>query len=151
MKLAEALMERKDRKARMEALKKRLYQNAKTEEGTTPAEVPSSLLADLAREIDAFAALVGRIHRTNATNALDDGTPLADALIQRDMLRYRHLVLGNLADHALPSTSRYSARELRSVATVDIAQVRRDADDVARACRLLDSRIQRRNWEIDLV
>src|SRR5690242_2483141 len=51
MKLAEALMERKDTKARMEALKKRLYQNAKTEEGVPPAEAPSGLLDELAREV----------------------------------------------------------------------------------------------------
>ena len=35
---------------------------------------------------------------------LEDGTSLAAALVRRDMLRYRHLVLENLADHALPST-----------------------------------------------
>ena len=72
------------------------------------------------------------------------------ALIRKDMLRYRHLVLTNLADHAVSTGPRYSARELRTVPTIDVVATRRRADDAAREGRILDARIQRMNWETQL-
>jgi hypothetical protein len=151
MKLAEALMERKDTKARMEALKKRLYANAKTEEGGAPAEPPGDLLLELLREVEAFEQIVSRINRTNAAAQFADGTSLVLTLIQKDMLRYRHLVLTNLADHAVAAPGRYSARELRSVPAVDVSEARRAADRFAREGRLLDAQIQRLNWATELL
>jgi len=151
MKLAEALMERKDIKTRMEALKKRLYANAKVEEGGAPAEPPGPLLAELLREVDAFEQIVARIDRTNAAAHFDDGQSLVLALIRKDMLRYRHLVMTNVADHAVAAPGRYSARELRSVPAIDVAAMRREADRVAREARVLDARVQRLNWETVLL
>ena len=151
MKLAEALMERKDIKARMEALKKRLYANAKTEEGAKPAEPPAELLAQLLDEVTAFEQIVARINRTNAAAHFADGGSLVLALIQKDMLRYRHLALTNLADHAVAAPGRYSARELRTVPAIDVSEIRRAADRVAREGRVLDARIQRLNWETMLI
>ncbi len=151
MKLAEALMERKDIKARMEALKKRLYGNAKTEEGATPPEPPGELLASLLDEVAAFEQLVARINRTNASAHFADGGSLVLALIQKDMLRYRHIVLTNLADHAVAAPGRYSPRELRSIPAIDVGETRRAADRAARDGRVLDARIQRLNWETMLV
>jgi hypothetical protein len=135
----------------MEALKKRLYGNAKTEEGGTPAEPPAELLSALLAEVAAFEQIVARINRTNASARFADGESLALVLIQKDMLRYRHLVLTNLADHAVAAPGRYSARELRSVPAVDVSELRRAADRVAREGRLLDARIQRLNWETTLL
>jgi hypothetical protein len=131
----------------MEALKKRLYGNARTEEGATPAEPPAELLAELLVEVSAFEQIVARINRTNAGAHFADGGSLVLALIQKDMLRYRHLVLTNLADHAVAAPGRYSARELRSVPAIDVSETRRAADRVAREGRVLDARIQRLNWE----
>lgn len=150
MKLAEALMERKDIKTRMEALKKRLYANAKIEEGASAVEPPKELLRELENEVTAFERVVARIHHTNASARFADGEDLVQTLIRKDMLRFRHMVLGNLADHAVAAPSRYSARELRTVAAIDVGQLRRDADTLAREARLLDARIQRLNWETDL-
>ena len=150
MKLAEALMERKDIKGRMEALKKRLHASAKAEEGHPPAEAPSELLGSLANEILAFEQIVARINLTNAATRFPDGESLVLALIRKDMLRYRHLVLTNLADHAVSTGPRYSARELRTVPTIDVVATRRRADDAAREGRILDARIQRMNWETQL-
>jgi hypothetical protein len=151
MKLTEALMERKDLKTHMEALKKRLYANARVEDGTAPAEPPGVLLAELLDTVTAFEELVARIDRTNALAHFDDGEPLVRALIRKDMHRYRHLVLTNLADHAVAAPTRYSARELRTVPAVDVAELRRTADRTAREARLLDARIQRLNWATTLL
>ncbi len=134
----------------MEALKKRLYANAKVEEGAKPAEDPAALLRELLDEVAAFEHIVARINHTNAAATFSDGSSLVFALIQKDMLRYRHLMLTNLANHAVAAPGRYSARELRSVPAVEVEALRREADRVAREGRLLDGRIQRLNWEVEL-
>lgn len=121
------------------------------EEGETPAEDPDALLAELLAEVAAFESIVARINLTNAAARLPDGTSLVLALIQKDMHRYRHLTLQNLANHAVAAPTRYSARELRSVPAVDVSALRREADRVARDGRLLDGKIQRLNWEVDLM
>ena len=146
-------MERKDTKTRMEGLKKRLYAVARTEEGSLPPEAPLELLRELLGEVLAFEGLVARIDCTNAATKLSDGTPLVSGLIRRDMLRYRHLLVSGLADHAIASASqgRYSAREIRSVPAVDVSQLRRDSDRFAREGRLLDAAIQRTNWSTHVV
>lgn len=145
-------MERKDTKARMEALKKRLRAAARTEEGQAPPEDPAAMLNELYAEVLAFESLVARIDRTNAIAAVADGSSLVDALVRRDMLRYRHLVVASLCEHAVASTpARYSARELRQVPAIDVSRLRREADRFARDARLLDAQIQKTNWATPLV
>src|SRR5689334_21811535 len=132
MKLAEALSERKAIKAKMEELKQRIYRNAQTQEGEAPSERPEDLIAELRAATERFAALVARINATNALAALDSGESLASAVLRKDMLRYLQMVCANLADKATPSQDRYSRREIRTVPSVDIAALRRDADAIAK-------------------
>lgn len=150
MKLAEALIERKATKTAMEELKARIYRNALVQEGERPSEDPLALLAELERAVDAFCALVAAVNRANGAARLPDGTPLGEALIRRDMLRYLHLVYGNLADKATPGQSRYSNREIKLVPAVDVGAVRRRADEFAKACRRLDAGVQSSNWLVEL-
>ena len=150
MKLAEALMERKALRERMEALKARIYVNARVQEGETPAEKPTELLAELETDIARFIALVTRINRTNAAALLPDGRTLAEAITQRDMLHLQQLVHENLASKATPAQERYSNREIKLLPTVDVAAIRKKSDEYARAARLLDLALQQANWQIDL-
>lgn len=151
MKLAEALLERKAIKTKMEELKHRLYQNAQTQEGLAPTEEPLGLLSELAATVHQFEEIVARINATNAEARLEDGTTLGRAILQKDMLRYMHLVLTNLADKATPSQQRYSEREIKQVPAINVADLRRRADETARAARLLDARIQEANWKTELL
>ena len=151
MKLAEALIERKAIKTKMEELKKRIYQNAQVQDGDSPIESPLVLIEELNQEIKAFENIVNKINKTNSKILLDEDLTMAEALIQRDMLRYRHFVIVNLADKATPTTERYSQREIKFTPTVNVAQVRKSADEVAKACRQLDMKIQQANWLNDLL
>ena len=54
MKLAEALIERKALKTKMEELKSRIYKNAQTQEGDEPVERPLELLSQLQEESSKF-------------------------------------------------------------------------------------------------
>lgn len=149
MKLAEALLERKAVKTAMEDLKARAYRNALVQEGEPPSEDPLVLLTELERAVDTFSTFVAGINRANGVARLADGMPLGEALVRRDMLRYLHLVYGNLADKATPGQSRYSNREIKLVPAIEVAVLRRRADELAKACRVLDAAVQATNWLVD--
>ena len=150
MKLAEALIERKSIKTKMEELKKRIYQNSQVQDGDEPTEPPLQLVEQLYKEIDEFEKLVIRINKTNIETILNNGMSMMEALTKRDMLRYKHFIYNNLADKATPSTDRYSQREIKFIPTVNITDIRKKADDMAKECRLLDTKIQEANWTVEL-
>ncbi len=151
MKLAEALIERKAIKVKMEEIKKRIYQNAQVQEGDQPTESPLELITELNAETEKLEKLIVRINRTNNEANLEDGMNLMEALTKRDMLRYKQFILSNLADKATPSTDRYSQREIKFIPTVGITEIRNQSDSIAKSCRLLDTKIQQANWTIELV
>lgn len=151
MKLAEALMERKTIKTRMEDVKQRIYRNAQVQEGELPAEPPEALFEELTREVDRFVALVPRIAATNGVARLAGGTPLAAAIVRKDMLHYLHFIHTNFADKATPAADRYSRREIRMIPAMPIADVRRRADEIAKRARILEVEIQAANWAVDLI
>ncbi|MEM7134813.1 MAG: DIP1984 family protein [Chloroflexota bacterium] len=151
MKLAEALMERKAIKTKMEGLKKRIYQNSMVQEEENPIEDPLRMLDELRIETEKFEELIARINRTNNATLLLDGMTLMEAILKKDMLNYLHLVHVNLADKATPINDRFSHREIKFVPTVDISEIRQKADKIAQEYRRLDAKIQAANWKTDLI
>jgi hypothetical protein len=151
MKLAEALILRADQHKRLEQLKQRLLTNAKVQEGDAPAEDPAALLAEFERIAEAFETSIRTINRTNTTTRLDDSMTLTDALARRDVLRARHAAYRALAEAAVSTGGRYSRSEIKMVSTVNVADMQRRADELARAYRDLDTRIQEANWRVDLL
>lgn len=151
MKLAEALIERKATKTKIESLKKRIYQNGRVQAGDEPVEDALELFEELGKVLAHYETLVVRINRTNTEVFLEEGQTLMEALVARDMLRLQHFVLNNLADKAAPSEERYSLREIKFVPAFDVRATRARADRVAQACRELDARIQKVNWTADLI
>jgi hypothetical protein len=152
MKLAEALALRADASRRAEQLRARVAGSARYQEGETPAEDAAALLAEAGQVLDELESLIRRINRTNAAAPAGDGT-LTDALARRDVLRLRHSVLTSAAD-AAAGDGRHGFRQLRSelkmIPALPVADLRRQADEVARQLREVDTLIQRTNWEADL-
>ena len=151
MKLAEALNERTARRDKIEELKQRLYRNTLVQEGETPAEDPAALLVELGEQIEAFTALLTRINLTNTRASLPDGMLLVEALARRDMLHLQQLVHDNMASKANPDQDRYSKREIKLIATVNVAALRARRDELARTARRLDLTIQQTNWLTELM
>jgi hypothetical protein len=153
MKLAEALALRADASRRAEQLRSRVTGSARFQEGETPAEDAISLLTEAGDVLDELESLIRRINRTNAATLIEGGT-LTDALARRDVLRLRHSILTSAADAAAGEGQR-GYRQLRSelkmVPALPVAEVRRQADDLARQVRAVDTLIQRINWEVDLL
>jgi hypothetical protein len=155
VRLGEALAERSDAKRRVEQLRARVVSNARYQEGETPAEDAGRLLVEADEVLDRLEDLVRRINRTNATTPMGDDGTISDALARRDVLRARHAVLTASADAAVGREQhgyvRQMRSELRMLSALDVASVRERADELAREIRLLDIRIQRTNWEVDLL
>jgi hypothetical protein len=151
MKLAEALILRADCKKRLEQLKARVIRNARVQEGDRPAEEPQGLLAEAERVARELTDLVKRINRTNSATAFGDGLSLSDALAERDTLGLRFRLYSELAQAASISQDRYTRSEVKYLSAVSVADAQKLADELARAYRALDARIQEMNWKAELV
>ncbi len=145
MKLAEGLMQRADLQRRAEQLKARLVRSARVQEGEQPAEDLNEMMAELEQVSAQLVSLVQRINRTNMQTAFGNGS-IADAIAERDALRLRQQVYSALAEAAVARQDRYMRSEMRFVAAVNVAEVQRLADTLARQYRGLDGRIQAANW-----
>lgn len=71
------------------------------------------------------------------------------------MLRLRHAVIITAADAAAGRDQRGMGRQLRSelriLSALPVAELRAQADVLAREIREVDMRIQRAHWEVDLL
>lgn len=155
MKLAEALALRADAARRVEQLRARIVANARFQEGEEPAEDAQALLAEATAVLDELETLIRRINRTNAAADMGADGTITDALARRDVLRMRHSVVTATADAAVgrsgPGMVRQLRSELKMLTALPVAQLRARADVLAREIRELDVRIQRANWEFDLM
>lgn len=154
MKLAEALALRADAARRIEQLKARIVANARYQEGEEPSEDAAALLAESSTALDEFESLVQRINRTNAAAVLGPEGTLSDALATRDTLRLRHSVVTAAADAAAGKNAGYQRQlrsELKMLSALPVARLRSEGDVLSRRIRELDVRIQRANWEVDLL
>ncbi|WP_378740372.1 DIP1984 family protein [Nocardia brasiliensis] len=155
MKLAEALSLRADSVRRIEQLRARIVSSARYQEGEEPAEDATALLVEAGAVLGEYETLIRRINRTNAAARIDAGGTLTDALARRDALRLRHSVLTAAADAAAGQNQSGYTRQLRSelkmLSALPVAELRGQADELARELRELDVRIQRANWEVDLL
>lgn len=155
MKLAEALSLRATAVRRIEQLRARIVSNARYQEGEEPAEDAAALLAEVDGVLEEYESLIRRINRTNAATTIGADGTLTDASGRRDALRWRHHVLTTAADAAAGNNQQGYSRQLRSelkmLSALHVADLRAQADQVARELRELDVRIQRSNWEVDLL
>ena len=150
MKLAEALILRADSQKRIEQLKSRLLRNARIQEGEEPSEAPSSLIVELENIALELVDLIKRINKTNSNTVLPEGGSIADALAERDVLVLRRSALADLAMLASTRHDRITRSEVKYLSTVNVAEIQKRADELAKTYRELDARIQALNWQTEL-
>jgi hypothetical protein len=63
----------------------------------------------------------------------------------------RHSALKTIIDATAKAQPRYSRSEIRIVRTVDVAALRKSADDAARQRRQPDAEIQQTDWTVDVM
>jgi hypothetical protein len=150
MKLGEALARRSDVQTRIAQVRDRLAATALVQEGDEPPEPSQALLAELDALLEELRELIVAVNRTNATTRLPSGATLTEALARRDVLRMRHAALTAIVKATAQAQARYSRSEIRIVRTVDVAALRKAADDAAKERRELDAEIQQVNWTVDV-
>lgn len=151
MKLAEALILRADCQKRFEQLKVRIIRSALVQEGDAPPENPQALLVEAERVSGELADLIKRINKTNSATLFETGRTLSDALAERDVLGLKRGVYNELANAASVMQSRYTKSEVKFKSTVNVAEVQQRVDELSKAYRELDARIQELNWQTELV
>ncbi len=151
MKLAEALILRADYNKRTAQLRQRISANAKVQEGEEPAENPQVLLKEFEQIADSTFDLIKRINKTNITTHFEDDKTLTDVLAERDILAARRKMYEELVSAASASQDRYSRSEIKFQSTVSVRDIQKKVDDLAKAYRELDMKIQALNWKTDLL
>ncbi len=150
MKLASALSERADIQRRLSELSERLANNAKVQEGDTPAEDPQELLAEMDGLIDRLETLIYRINMTNS-KVETDGVSMTMMIARRDGLKKRIAMLRGFLDCASSKVERYSRAEIAVHSTVDVKELQKQVDGFSRELRELDEKIQELNWTTELL
>ncbi|MCL2604689.1 MAG: DIP1984 family protein [Defluviitaleaceae bacterium] len=153
MKLAEALIARKDYQNKAAQIKRRMEQNIKVEEDTEPAEDIAKLFRQYDATMSDLETLVKRINKTNAVTVIDAGETLVDAIAARDCLKAKIGVYNELIKEAadLRGDSWRSEKRIKYIRLVDISEMRKSTDGMAKQFRELDTKIQGLNWTTELI
>lgn len=150
MKLAEALQERADLNRRIQQLHQRLGSNAVVQEGEQPAEDPAELLAELDGCVSSLEQLITRINLTNC-RTLVDGESLTALLARRDALKLKLSAYRDLTYSASQLGRRATYTEIKLLSTVNVKELQKQVDAMAKELRLLDNTIQAANWATELL
>jgi hypothetical protein len=150
MKLAEALLLRADMQKKLASLRERVVANAVIQEGDKPNEDPEKLLKEAYGVLDELESLVFRINECNLRNKLSDGITITEAIARRDALAQRHGLLQAALGGLRREPDRYSVREIKWVAVLDVPKMQKQSDDLAKKIRELNAKIQEANWKIEL-
>ena len=150
MKLAVALSERADIQRRLSELNDRLANNAKVQEGDSPAEDPKALLAEMDSLVSRMETLIVQINLTNSRTTAD-GSTMTGLLARRDCMKKRVAMLRGFLDCASSKVDRYSRAEIAVRSTVDVSELQKDIDRLSRELRELDEKIQGLNWTTELI
>jgi hypothetical protein len=150
MKLAEALMVRADMQKKLASLRERITLNAVVQEGDTVHENPEDLIKQSFMLLDQIERLVAAVNRINLNHKLPDGATLTEAIARRDSLVQRHAILQAAIAGTRKEPSRYSTREIKWVATVNVPKLHEQADNISRQIRELNAQIQQTSWAVDI-
>jgi predicted transcriptional regulator len=152
--LAEALVERKGLKDRLDSLRQRVIANARVQEGDRPTEDPAELMAQIDATANELEQLIVAINRTNLAARLpgEEGWSLMEAIAHRDMLTLRQAAVSQIIEAARTTRDRWAMtrNEVRTTATVDVAALQKQVDALAKERRELDTRLQAANWSTRL-
>lgn len=151
MKLSEALILRADCQKRLNQIKERIVNNVKVQEGDTPAESVSALLAQAEEVASTYQTLIRQINKTNLHTEFAAGMTLTDALAERDVLALRRNLYQELVNAANVRQERFTRSEVKFTITVNISVMQKQVDELAKAYRELDMKIQEANWRTELM
>ncbi|MFS0936887.1 DIP1984 family protein [Enterococcus casseliflavus] len=150
MKLAEALLLRRDLNNRLFQLRNEISSSVLVQEGDTLDRSITELFKEYDEINQQYSELVVAINRKNATASLaDSALLLMEALEQREQLRRKHALLTQALDET-KAAPRMGRNEIRLVRTIDTKTLTEQLNMTAKQLRELDGKIQQTNWLVDL-
>ncbi|MER2117799.1 MAG: DIP1984 family protein [Enterococcus casseliflavus] len=150
MKLAEALLLRRDLNNRLFQLRNEIFSSVLVQEGDTLDRSITELFKEYNEINQQYSELVVAINRKNATASLaDSALLLMEALEQREQLRRKHALLTQALDET-KAAPRMGRNEIRLVRTIDTKTLTEQLNTTAKQLRELDGKIQQTNWLVDL-
>lgn len=150
MKIAEALLLRADLKKKLASLRERVAANAVVQEKEKPHEDPARLIKEAIGVLGELEEIALRIDRANQATKLADGRPLAAAIAHRDTLAQHHSLLQSAIAASRKEPDRYSMKEIRWIATLEVGKLQKQCDDLAKQLREINAAIQATNWKADI-
>lgn len=150
MKIAEALLLRADMQKKLASLRERVGKNAVVQQGDEPHEDPDKLIKESFSVLKELESLVFRINQANLKHALPDGRSLTQAIAQRDTFVAQHSLLRHAIANTQKDPDRYSMAEIKWVATLKVAGLQKQTEDLAKSIRELNAAIQETNWKAEL-
>ncbi|MEB8398701.1 DIP1984 family protein [Enterococcus casseliflavus] len=150
MKLAEALLLRRDLNNRLFQLRNEISSSVLVQEGDTLDRSITELFKEYDEINQQYSELVVAINRKNATASLaDSALLLMEALEQREQLRRKHALLTQVLEET-KAAPRMGRNEIRLVRTIDTKTLTEQLNATAKQLRELDGKIQQTNWLVDL-
>lgn len=150
MKLAEALLLRRDLNNRLFQLRNEISSSVLVQEGDTLDRSITELFKEYDEINQQYSELVVAINRKNATASLaDSALLLMEALEQREQLRRKHALLTQALDET-KAAPRMGRNEIRLVRTIDTKTLTEQLNATAKQLRELDGKIQQTNWLVNL-
>jgi hypothetical protein len=100
--------------------------------------------------LDEFESLVIKINAANIAAELPDKRTLAQLIARRDKLTQQHSLLQLAVHSTRKEPDRYSMKEIKWIATVPVAKLQKQSDDLSKQIRELNGLIQEANWRIEI-
>ncbi|WP_054748135.1 DIP1984 family protein [Veillonella rogosae] len=151
MKLAEALQERADLNYKISDLELRLTQNSLVQEGgEAPNENPEELLKTLDQCVTRLQKLIADINLTNCKTIVE-GRSITEIIAEKDSAALRLSAYRTLASSAGSINFRARGSEIKLIPTVNVKDIQKEADNIAKQVRLLDNLLQSANWTTELI
>ncbi len=150
MKIAEALLLRADMQKKIASLRERVGNNAVVQQGESPHEDPAALIEEAFSVLQEMERLVFRINQANLNNTLPDGRSLTESIARRDTLVAQHSLLQHAIARSHREPDRYSMSEIKWIATLKVANLQKQTEDLAKKIRELNAAIQETNWKSEL-
>lgn len=151
MKLADALLLRSDMNKKIASLTERIKGNCRVQDGEMPGEDPQKLMSEAFRIMQEYEQLVCRINRTNLVVKLAGERTMMESIAERDRLSSQHSLLKSSAEACRIENNYYSNSEIKWKPVLKVDGLEKQADDISKKIRELNSAIQEANWTNELL
>ena len=151
MKLAEALLLRVDLQKKLRQIEARLIKNAKSQGDEPPSEHPNDLLIEFDECNRQWEELIQKINRTNNSTKADSKSSISDMIIKRDAIKQKLNALHKLSENATVGHDRYSRSEVVWRSSISVSEIQKNINELSKAYREVDTKLQALNWTTDLV